>query len=106
MRPIVTDRVAWSVRRSVTVASPAKTGEPIKMSFGLRTRMGPGKHRWGAHWRNLVNTIKPSMCDGDAACCQITFTTCLLSCTGTFKMENSEEEHAYAVLVIFLTNCD
>jgi len=46
MRPVVTDRVAWSVGlsiglsvcRSVTLVSPAKTAEPIKMQFGLRTR--------------------------------------------------------------------
>jgi len=31
--------------------------------------------RWSAHLRNLANTIKPSMCDGDAAFCQITLTT-------------------------------
>jgi len=44
MRFIVTDRVAWSVGRSVTLVSPAKTAEPIKMPFGLRTRVGPGNH--------------------------------------------------------------
>jgi len=31
--------------------------------------------RWGAHWRNMVNTIEPSVCGGDAAFCQITWTT-------------------------------
>jgi len=30
MRPIVTDRVAWSVGLSVTVVSPAKTAEPME----------------------------------------------------------------------------
>jgi len=35
MWPIVTDRVAWSVGLSVTVVSPAKTAEPIKMPFGI-----------------------------------------------------------------------
>ena len=48
MRPIVTDRVAWSVClsvcRFVTVVSPAKTDEPIKMSFGLWARVGPRNH--------------------------------------------------------------
>jgi len=48
MRPIVTDRVAWSVGRSVglsvTLLSPAKTAAPIEMPFGLRTRVGPGNH--------------------------------------------------------------
>ena len=45
MRPTVTDRVAWSVGRSVglsvTLVSPAKTAAPIDMPFGLRTRVGP-----------------------------------------------------------------
>jgi len=43
MRPIVTDRVAWSVGlsvgRSVTVVSPAKTAELIEMPFGMLTRV-------------------------------------------------------------------
>jgi len=26
--------------------------------------------RWGAHWRNLANTIEPSVCVGDAALLQ------------------------------------
>ena len=30
----------------------------------------------GANWRHLGNTTEPSMCVGDAACCQITLTTC------------------------------
>jgi len=34
-RPIVTDRVAWSVGLSVTLVSPTKMAEPIKMPFGL-----------------------------------------------------------------------
>jgi len=52
MRPTVTDRVAWSVGRSlclsvcrsVTPVSPAKTAKPIEMPFGLRIRVGPGNH--------------------------------------------------------------
>jgi len=32
----------------------------------------------GAQWRNLVITIEPSMCSGDAALRQITLTTLLL----------------------------
>jgi len=48
MRPILTNRVAWSVGlsvcRSVTLVSPAKTAEPIAMPSGLRTRVGPGNH--------------------------------------------------------------
>jgi len=30
----------------------------------------------GAHWRHLANTIKPSVCGGDAVLCQITLITC------------------------------
>ena len=48
MRPIVTDRVAWSVGmsvcQSVTLVSPAKKAEPIEMPFGLRTRVGLRNH--------------------------------------------------------------
>ena len=46
MRSIVTDRVTWSVGRSVTVTlvSHAKPAEPIEMPFGLITRVGPGNH--------------------------------------------------------------
>jgi len=41
MWPIVTDGVAWSVCRSVIIVSPAKTAEPIKLLFGLWTRVNP-----------------------------------------------------------------
>jgi len=56
---------------SVTVVSSAKTAEvaePIEMPFGLSTRVGPRKHVLGesAHWRHLLNNIKPFMCGGDA----------------------------------------
>jgi len=52
MRTIVTDRIAWSVGLSVglavgrsdTAVSPAKMDEPIKVPFGLRTRLGPRNH--------------------------------------------------------------
>ena len=39
-----TDRIAWSVCRSVTLVSPAKTAEPIEMPFWFRTRVGPRNH--------------------------------------------------------------
>jgi len=48
MRPIHTDRVAWSVGLSVglsvTLVSPAKTAAPIELPFGLRTWVGPRNH--------------------------------------------------------------
>jgi len=44
MRPILTDRVAWSVGLSVTLVSPVKTAAPIELPFGLRTWVGPENH--------------------------------------------------------------
>jgi len=44
MRPIVTDRVAWSVGLSDSVVSRAKTAEPIEMPFGLRTWVETRNH--------------------------------------------------------------
>jgi len=38
-------------------------------------RLGCGA---GTHWLNMVNTIEPCVCGGDAALCQITLTTCFL----------------------------
>ena len=35
---------------------------------------------WGVDWRHLANATEPSVCGGDAALCQITFTTCLYLC--------------------------
>jgi len=55
MWPIATDRVVWSVGRSVylsvTVVSPAKMAEPIEMLFGLRTWLGP--RVW-----NIITTLR------------------------------------------------
>ena len=48
MRPIATDRVAWSVSLliglSETIVSLAKMAEPIEMLFGMCSRVGPGNH--------------------------------------------------------------
>jgi len=47
MRPVVTDRVTWSVGLaglSVTLVSPAKAAGPIEMPFGLWTWVGPENH--------------------------------------------------------------
>jgi len=44
MRPILTDRVAWSVGLSVTLVRPEKTAAPIELPFGLRTWVRPGNH--------------------------------------------------------------
>ena len=42
--------------------------------------MGQRKHviDGGAQWRHLANKTEPFMCDGNAALCQITLTTCRL----------------------------
>jgi len=62
------------------IVSPAKTAESIEMPFGLWTCVGPRNDvlHGGAYWRHLTNTIEPSMCGSDAACCQITLITCCL----------------------------
>jgi len=48
MRPIVTDRVPWSVGLSVclsvTIVSRPKTAELIEMPFGLWTSVGQRNH--------------------------------------------------------------
>ena len=44
MRPILIDRVAWSVGLSVTLVSPAKTAALIELPFGFRTWVGLGNH--------------------------------------------------------------
>ena len=66
--------------------SVCRTSEPCKNGCTDRVAVwdvdsGGSKEacvRWGCnlHWRNLTNTIQPSICGGDAACCQITLTTC------------------------------
>ena len=77
--PVVRNRVAWSVCRSVCrsviVVSPAKTAAPIEMPFGLRTRVDPRKHVLdGMHLANTIDwTVRVRR---DVALCQITLTTC------------------------------
>jgi len=75
MQPTVTDRVAWSF---VTIVSPAKMAEPMKVLFGKWSRVGTRNLvlDGGAHWRHLANTVEPSVCGGNGAVCQITLTTC------------------------------
>ena len=68
MWPTVTDRVAWSVGRSVclsvTLVSPAKTAPTIDMPFGFRTRVGPRKEPcttpYFFHQIKLPNSLPPS----------------------------------------------
>jgi len=74
---VVCRSVCLCLSVTVTVVSPAKTAEPIEISFGLWARIVARKHvlDGGAHWRNLLNITEPSMCGGDAVFCQITLTT-------------------------------
>jgi len=62
MRSIVTDQVAWSIGRSVTLMSPVKTAEPIEMPFGLRTPVGIGNHVLhggpDAPWEGTILMVK------------------------------------------------
>jgi len=68
--------------RDDTDVSCPRTAEPIEMSFGLWTRNVPWKDvlHGGAHWRNLANTIEPSVFGGYMrSFCEITLTTCYIS---------------------------
>jgi len=71
--------------QQLSAVSCTKTAEPINLSFWLWTQVGPRKHKFNrirqvasicpdgrAHWRHLANTIKPSLCCGDASLRQIT----------------------------------
>ena len=72
------DKVADRCKvKGSSAVSCSKTAEQIEMPFGMWTWVGPRKHALdrAAHWRNLANTIEPSICAGDAALRQITLTT-------------------------------
>ena len=73
IRPIVTV-LAWSVFLLVTSASPAKMAEPIKLPFGVRTRMGTRNHMLGK-W-----TLLRVILGYDKTCQQSTYSS--LSATG------------------------
>ena len=71
-----------------------KNGWTDRFAFGLWIRMDRRKHKFSricqappmcphgsahhgrVHWRQVANTIEPSVCDSDVALCQITLTTC------------------------------
>jgi len=80
----------------------AKMAESIEMPFGLWTRVGPRKHVLGGdgHWRNLLNTIAPSMWGGDAAFCQITLNSCYIStgCTALALLAGKQKCHPASIL--------
>jgi len=63
----------------VSAVNCARTAEPIDLPLGLWTRVGRREHKFivYARWRQCaLNATEPFMCGGDAACCQITLTTC------------------------------
>jgi len=69
MQPIATDGVAWSVGRSVTIVSPAKTAEPIEMPFGNMDSAGQGTTYWmGVH---IVRPQKGNFEGEGAAHCEV-----------------------------------
>jgi len=57
----------------------AQMAAAIDLLFGRHVDSGGPKEALldgRAHWRNLANTTEPSVCNGNAALCQITMTTC------------------------------
>jgi len=57
----------------------------------------------GAHWCHLANAIELSTCGGDAACCQITLTTCYLNILvvkiGVIEVTFQEDSDGFISLV-------
>ena len=58
---------------------------PKSCKYGWTDRVGDAveerqtswpRNQVGAHWRQLANTIKTSVCDDDGVLCQMTMTTC------------------------------
>jgi len=77
MRPIVTGGVAWSLGHDPELRKNYWTDRNSKCRFdSLLPWVGGSKEaciRWGTPWRNLANTIEPSICGSDS---RITLTTC------------------------------
>ena len=83
--------------RRHSAMSCSKMAEPIDMPTGLWSGVGRSKHKFDCicqvapmcphgreHWRNLANTIEPSVCGGDVAllphavnCVRFCFWRCL-----------------------------
>ena len=84
MQPIVTDRVAWSVGLSVTAVSPAKTAEPIEMTFGIWTRVDP------------MNRVLGEVHTG--ATCQIPLNRPYAAATQPFVKSPVTVQHTYATV--------
>jgi len=84
MRPVVTDRVAWSVCRSACnnqeLSKNCWTDRRCRLGCGLGWAQG-SIIRWDARWRHLANTTEPSMCGGDVASCQTILTTYCCHCS-------------------------
>jgi len=70
MRPVVVDRIAWSVGLSVRHTSePCKNGLTDRDAVWVVESGGPREAciKRGAHWRHLANNTEPSVCGGGAA---------------------------------------
>ena len=81
------ERVARCKIQGLSAVSCAEMAKPIKLPFGLWTRVdrmkfnqirqvAPMCPHGRAHWRHLANTTEVSACGGDEVLCQITLTTC------------------------------
>ena len=60
----------------------------------------------GGHWGHLANTIEPFVCCGDAALCQMTFTTCCAWCAeqtraSVFRLKKSYIKYDLEKFVFF-----
>jgi len=69
--------------------------------------VGPRKHvlNRDAHWRNLVNTIEPSVCGGDAALCQLTFITCYYYYYVTVVADDFDDNGVEISILLFYYFC-
>jgi len=78
--PEARKRVARCKVYGCCAVSCAKTAQPMKMPFGIWTLVGPRKHvlciRWECTLAPSDDHTEPYMWGGNAAYCQITWTTC------------------------------
>jgi len=73
------DYVAWAVCLSACHSSQCcKNGWTDREAVWVEEPGGPKEALSGgcAHWCHLANTTEPPMCGGNAACCQISLTSC------------------------------
>ena len=66
----------WVLNKAGVKRELLDTVKARKLAYYGHTMKKQGR----AHWRNLANTIEPSVCGGDADLCQITLTACFYMC--------------------------